>query len=92
VAQAGAEKAGEIDGIHGEAECGRSGASARRRRLFGTSAVPLFYFRLRNGLDVPNDKGESLPYADAARAYATEFARFELSEAVKREGRIGCGR
>lgn len=50
--------------------------------------VPLFYFHLRNDLDVPDDEGKELPDVAAARAYAEEFVRFELSEAVKRDGRI----
>lgn len=50
--------------------------------------MPRFYFHLRDDMDVPDEEGKELPNAAAARACALDFARFELSEMVKREGRI----
>ena len=39
-------------------------------------------------MDVPDDEGKEMPSAEAARAYASDLARFELSEMVKDEGRV----
>jgi hypothetical protein len=39
-------------------------------------------------MDVPDDEGKEMPSVDAARAYAFDLARFELSEMVKNEGRV----
>ena len=50
--------------------------------------MPRFYFHLRNDMDVPDDEGKEMPSVDAARAYAVDLARFELSEMVKDEGRV----
>lgn len=53
--------------------------------------MPRFYFHLRNDLDVPDDEGKELPDGAAARAYAEDLVRFEVSEAAKRDGRIVLG-
>ena len=47
-----------------------------------------FFFHLYNGVDSLDEAGKSLPSLAAARAHAVELARFEVSEATKREGRI----
>jgi hypothetical protein len=38
--------------------------------------------------DVSDEDGEELPNLAAARAHAISMARFEISEAAKRDGRI----
>jgi hypothetical protein len=50
--------------------------------------MPRFYFHLYNDTHVSDEDGQELPDLDAARAYVTEMARFEVSEAAKRDGRI----
>lgn len=50
--------------------------------------MPRFHFHLHNDVDVPDDTGKALPDLDAARAYATRLARFEVAEAAKRDGRV----
>ena len=51
-------------------------------------AMPRFYFHLYNSADVADESGEELPDLEAARAYALSMARFEVSEAAKRDGRV----
>jgi hypothetical protein len=50
--------------------------------------MPRFYFHLYNDTDVSDENGEELPDLAAAQARAISMARFEISEAVKRDGRI----
>lgn len=50
--------------------------------------MPRFYFHLYNDTDVPDEDGTELPDLAAARAHAMIMARFEISEAAKRDGRI----
>jgi len=50
--------------------------------------VTRFYFHLHNDMDVPDDDGKELPSPEAARAHAIRMARFEVSQAVVRDGRI----
>jgi len=50
--------------------------------------MPRFYFHLYNDADVSDEDGEELPNLAAARAHAISMARFEISEAAKRDGRI----
>jgi hypothetical protein len=50
--------------------------------------MPRFYFHLHNDGDVPDLGGKELPDLAAARAHAVIMARFEVSEAATRQGRI----
>jgi len=50
--------------------------------------MPRFYFHLHNDADVSDERGKELPDLAAARAHAIKMARFEVSEAAKRDGRI----
>jgi hypothetical protein len=50
--------------------------------------VTRFYFHLHNDMDVPDDDGKELHNLEAAHAHAIRMARFEVSEAVVRDGRI----
>jgi hypothetical protein len=50
--------------------------------------MPRFYFHLHNDADVSDESGNELPDLEAARAHAVSMARFEVSEAAKRDGRI----
>jgi hypothetical protein len=50
--------------------------------------MPRFYFHLYNDTDVSDQDGVELPDLEAARAHAMTMARFEVSEAAKRDGRI----
>ncbi len=50
--------------------------------------MPLFYFHLHNDEDVPDPSGKELADVGAARAHAVSMARFEISEAATRDGRI----
>jgi hypothetical protein len=50
--------------------------------------VPRYYFHLRNSVDVKDLEGSDLPTLEAAREHALDMARFECSEAAKRDGRI----
>jgi hypothetical protein len=47
-----------------------------------------YYFHLYNDADVSDEGGQDLPDFEAARAHAVRMARFEVSEAAKRDGRI----
>jgi hypothetical protein len=50
--------------------------------------MPRFYFHLYNDTDVSDEDGEELPDLEAAQSHAMSMARFEISEAAKRDGRI----
>jgi hypothetical protein len=50
--------------------------------------MPRFYFHLYNDANVSDESGKELPDLEAARAHATRMARFEVSEAAKRDGSI----
>ena len=50
--------------------------------------MPKFYFHLHNDEHVPDASGKELADLDAARTHAVSMARFEVSEAAKRDGRI----
>jgi hypothetical protein len=50
--------------------------------------MPRFYFHLYSDTDVSDEDGAELPDLEAARAHAISLARFEISEAAKRDGRI----
>ena len=50
--------------------------------------MPRFYFHLHNHADVSDESGKELPDLEAARAHAISLARFEVSEAAKRDGCI----
>lgn len=50
--------------------------------------MPRFYFHLHNDVDASDESGKDLPDLEAARAHAVSLARFEVSEAAKRDGRI----
>lgn len=54
----------------------------------GQAAMPTFYFHLYNGEDVADESGTSLPDLEAAWSHAVSMARFEVSEAAKRDGII----
>jgi len=47
-----------------------------------------YYFHLYNDTDVSDEGGQELSDLEAARCHAIQMARFEVSEAAKREGRI----
>lgn len=61
------------------------GTNAARKH---STAVPRFYFHLRNDLDVPDEEGKELPSLEAALELAASEARKLAGEIVKESGRI----
>ena len=57
-------------------------------RWCGCVGVPMYFFHLVNGYDVPDHEGTALPDLQAARAYAITQVRSTFSETVKDEGRV----
>jgi hypothetical protein len=50
--------------------------------------MPRFYFHLHDDADVSDESGTELADIESARARAATMALFEVSESVKRDGRI----
>lgn len=50
--------------------------------------MPRYFFHLHNDDDVIDHSGTEFPDLAAARDHALAMARFEVSEAAKRDGRI----
>ena len=50
--------------------------------------MPIFYFHLRNDIDVPDDEGKDLPDLQAALELAATEARKLAGETLKEQGRI----
>jgi DUF1009 family protein len=50
--------------------------------------MPQFYFHLHDNMDVTDEEGKELPDLEAAHAYATNLARFEIGQAVIAMGKI----
>ena len=50
--------------------------------------MPQFYFHLHDNMDVTDEEGKELPDLEAAHAYATNLARFEIGQAVIARGKV----
>jgi hypothetical protein len=53
--------------------------------------MPRYFFHLHNDVDSSDELGKELPDLAAAHAHALKMARFEVSEAAVRTGRIVLG-
>ena len=47
-----------------------------------------YFFHLHDDSDVPDTTGQELPHVEAALAQAMAYARFEVGEMARRDGRI----
>lgn len=52
------------------------------------TAMPRFYFHVRDDADSPDEEGVELPDAEAARDYAAKSARELMCDTLKQEARI----